>query len=94
MAEQALQNSVDVEEIKKFRQTVRTQVTNSVSRLGNLLDNNGIFFYHKVISEIKVELVETELREAFKRKKRKYIGILPIGGTPPHSGPKSWCTVP
>ena len=24
-----------------------------------------------------------ELREAFKRKKRKYIGLLPIRGTPP-----------
>ena len=60
MAEQALQNSVDVEEIKKFRQTVRTQVTNSVSRLGNLLaKKDGDLFDHKVISEIKVEQVET-----------------------------------
>ena len=48
MAEQALQNSVDVEEIKKFRQIARTQVTNSVGRLGNFLDKkDGNFLITK-----------------------------------------------
>ena len=66
MAEQALQNSVDPEEIKKFRKTTRTQVTTSVNRLGNLLaKKDGEDFDHKVINGTEVEQVETMLKEKF-----------------------------
>ena len=41
----------------------------------------------KLLETIESNLIHLKLteflREAFKRKKRKYIGLLPIGGTPP-----------
>ena len=67
MAEQALQNSVDPEEIKKYRKSTRTQVTKSVNTLVNLLANkDGDDFDHKIIKETEVEQIETRLNENFK----------------------------
>ena len=58
MAEQALQNSMDPEEIKKYRKSTRAQVTTSVNRLGNILaKKDGEDFDHKVISETEVEQI-------------------------------------
>ena len=66
MAEQALQNSVDPEEIKKYRTSTRTQVTTSVNKLGNILaKKDGDYFDHKVINETEVEQVEIKLKESF-----------------------------
>ena len=66
MAEQALQNSMDPEEIKKYRKSTRAQVTTSVNRLGNILaKKDGDYFDHKVINETEVEQVEIKLKETF-----------------------------
>ena len=66
MAEQALQNSVDPEEIKRYRKSTKTQVTTSVNRLGNILaKKDGNYFDHKVINETEVEQVEIKLKESF-----------------------------
>ena len=66
MAEQALQNSLDPEEIKKYRKSTRTHVTTFQYRLESILatkeDND---FTHKFISPREVNLVEAKLLESF-----------------------------